>query len=486
MLTASACSGAAATTGGPPLTSIAPPATATPGPPALRLGLCLDTVPAGARCGTLAVPLDYADPSKGAIRIRVISVPAKDPTHRIGSLLVNPGGPGASGVRFVEEAISLFATLNQRFDIVGFDPRGTADPNPVSCEDTAALDHVVAVDPIVDDPSEQQDLIATSERFAQACQQKSGALLPYVGTDNVARDMDALRAALGDNKLTYLGFSYGSAIGTQYSALYPTHIRALALDGDIDPSTDLLLQGAQQADGFQRNYQEFLARCAAQSSCPLGPDPNAAIITLLSNLDAHPVPVPDGRTVGRGVALLALAGSLYDPGAWSALYSVWARAVHGDVTGLLAVSDAYTGRQPGGYDHSLESGTAITCVDQATPTDIATLEARVAPLQTRDPLFGGAALYGLLPCAYWPVRGQPAAPVDITAAPPILLVGGTNDPATPYVWAQALHRQIRGSVLLTRDGFGHPSYDHSACIAAKVDAYLVDGILPAAGTVCSS
>jgi pimeloyl-ACP methyl ester carboxylesterase len=486
VLTAAGCSGGG--TASSATTTVSSTSVATPSLPArpLSLGLCIGVALSGARCGTLTVPLDYADPSQGTIGIRVISVRAQNPSRRIGSLLVNPGGPGASGVRFVEDAFTTFTTLNQRFDIVGFDPRGAADPNPVTCEGTAALDQAVGADPIIDDQAERQELISTSRQLAQACEQKSGALLPYVGTDNVARDMESLRVALGDDKLNYLGFSYGSVLGTRYAALFPTHIRAMALDGDVDPAINVLDQDAQQADAFQRNYQEFLARCTAQGACPLGGNPNATMTKLLSDLDAHPVSAPDGRSVGRGLALIALAGSMYDPSLWSALYRIWAAAASGDVTGLLLVSDAYTGRKPGGYDHLVESNIAVICVDQGAPIDMSTLEARVAQLQARDPLFAAGSLYGLLPCAYWPVRGAAATPVDITAAPPILLVGATNDPATPYVWAQGLHREIHGSLLLTRDGFGHTSYDHSVCIASKVDAYLADGVVPADGTTCSS
>lgn len=487
-VTVTACSSAAttgtATTGSG---GSAGSASASGRRPTLAPSFCLGAVPSRARCGTVSVPLDYADPSKGAIGIRVISVPARIPSRRIGSLLVNPGGPGASGVQFVAGAFDrLFPTLNERFDIVGFDPRGTGDSNPVKCQGTAALDHLVALDPIIDDPSEREDLIATSEQLARACQQNSKALLPYVGTDNVARDMEALRSALGDDKLNYLGFSYGSAIGTRYAVMYPTHIRAMALDGVLDPATSALDQGTQQAEGFQRNYQEFLARCIALSPCPLGADPNTVITRLISGLDTHPISMPDGRTVGRGLAIDAIAYSMYDPDLWIPLYGLWARAVRGDVSGLLALVDAYTGRTSRGYDHLVEANTAISCVDQGSPADIATLDARVAQLQARDPLFAGAAVYGDLPCDQWPVRGPAAAPIDVTGAPPILLVGGTNDPATPYPWAQALHRQIHGSVLLTRDGFGHTSYGHSTCAASRINAYLLDGTVPADGMICSS
>jgi pimeloyl-ACP methyl ester carboxylesterase len=478
-LTATACSGSTPT-------SIAASSPRTPPTSALRLGPCTGPAPSGARCGTLTVPLDYSDASKGTIGLRVITVPAQIPSRRIGSLVVNPGGPGGSGVQYVENTGDLFATLNERFDIVGFDPRGTAAPEAVTCEDTAALDHLVGLDPVVDDASEMQDLLVANQEFAQACEQRSGRLLPYVGTENVARDMDALRAALGEDKLTYLGVSYGTAIGARYAALFPTRVRAMAFDGVVDPSISLIDQVAHQADGLEASYREFVARCKAERSCPLGSDPDAAITKLLANLDAHPATTADGRTMGRSAALGALAYSLYSPERWDEDYASFAQALHGDLARLVQMADASYGRQASGFGHFMESGQAVRCID-TPPGDVATYIAASQRLQARDPHFGDASISMVLACAYWPVRGPMAMrPLDVTGAPPILLVGGTNDPATPYAWSQALQRQVRGSVLISRIGFGHTSYFISSCIAALVDGYLEDLSVPADGTSCSS
>ena len=242
-----AASGATASPTASPSTVSGPSAT----PPGLQAAACGGVVPTGARCDTLWVPLDYADPSLGTIPTSVIVVPAKDPSERIGALLVNPGGPGESGVQFVEDAYSIFATLNQRFDIVGFDPRGTTGPDAVSCEGTDALDHDVGLDPLAaGSPTAEADLVTSTLAFDDACRLHSGWLLPYVGTANAARDMDALRAALGDPQLNYLGFSYGTALGATYASLFPTHIRAMVLDGDIDPSLSFMEQSVQQGASF--------------------------------------------------------------------------------------------------------------------------------------------------------------------------------------------------------------------------------------------
>jgi pimeloyl-ACP methyl ester carboxylesterase len=477
-LTASACSGST------PTSSVAS-SSRTPLPSALRLGPCAGPAPGGARCGTLTVPLDYSDPSKGTISLGVITVPAQIQSRRIGSLVVNPGGPGSSGVQYVEKAGDLLAALNQRFDIVGFDPRGTAAPGAVTCEDTPGLDHLVGLDPVVDDASEKKDLLVANREFAQACEQRSGRLLPYVGTENVARDMDVLRAALGEDKLTYFGVSYGTAIGAEYAALFPTRVRAMALDGGVDPSISLLNQVAQQADAFEASYREFVAQCKAKHSCPLGSDPDAVITKLLRDLDAHPTTLADGRTIGRGAAITALVHSMYSPDGWDQDYVSFAQAAQGDLARLVQMSDRYNDRQASGFGHALESGLAVNCVDAAA-ADVATYIADAQQLQARDPHFGAAAVSSVLACAYWPVHGREAIPLDITGAAPILIVGGLHDPATPYAWSQSLQREIRGSVLISRNGFGHTSYSVNSCIAALVDAYLADLTTPADGTTCSS
>ena len=287
-------------------------------PPGLVPAACIETPPPGAHCDTLWVPLDYADPSLGTIPTSVVVVPATDPAERIGSLLVNPGGPGESGVQFVDQAYALFATLNQRFDIVGFDPRGTTGPDAVTCEGTDGLDHAVGLDPLVaGSATAEADMVASTLAFDSSCRLHSGWLLPYVGTVNAARDMDALRAALGDPQLTYLGFSYGTALGATYASLFPTHVRAMVLDGDIDPALSFMEESIQQGASFEASYDEFVSQCQAETDCPLGSDPGATITALLARLAASPVETAGGRTVGRGMVVGGLVAAMYDPGAAS-------------------------------------------------------------------------------------------------------------------------------------------------------------------------
>ena len=481
-------SASSSATGSPSTSSSSSSSSASTATGPIAFAPCTDAkAPRGALCGIFNAPLDYANPAAGMIGMRVVKLPAKNAAQRVGSLLTNPGGPGGSGVDFVEEAgSSTFARLNQRFDIVGWDPRGIREPSGVSCETTAQLDALVATDPIPDDPAEKQALISTSQSLASSCDQKSHDLIRHVSTEEVVQDLDGLRAALGDAKLTYLGFSYGTEIGARYAARYPDHIRAMVLDGDVDPSVSMLDQVTQQADALEKSFTEFVNRCKASAGCPLGADPAGTIDKVLSDLDAHPVPTADGRKVGRGEALTAVLAAQYSTKEWVPIQTLFAQAANGNVGGLQLLSDLYTGRGNGGYDHMIEGGTSVSCLDNAVPTDIASYDARATEVQKRDPHFGSAAVYGLLPCAYWPVHGQAPKALDVQGAPPIVLVGATGDPATPYPWSQSLHNQIKGSVLLTREGFGHTSYDDSTCVQGLVDAYLVAVTVPADGSSCAA
>ena len=370
---------------------------------------------------------------------------------------------------------------------MGFDPRGTTGPDAIACEGTDALDHEVGLDPLAaGSPIGEADLVASTLAFDGSCQLHSGWLLPYVGTASAARDMDALRAALGDSQLTYLGFSYGTALGATYASLFPTHIRAMVLDGDLDPSLSFLEQSIQQGASFEASYAEFVSRCQAMTACPLGTDPGASIGALLERLATHPIEEADGRTVGVGTAIGGLVAAMYDPGSWTTFYSDLASAAAGQGQPLQEAVDSYAGRGPQGYDPSLAANVAINCADHSVPLVLAAYDTEALSIQANEPHFGQDEVYSALACAYWPVLGAAPAPLEVTAAPPILLVGATQDPATPYAWSVSLEKQIAGSVLLTRDGYGHTSYGFSTCVQHAVNAYLVSLTLPAAGTTCAS
>jgi pimeloyl-ACP methyl ester carboxylesterase len=445
----------------------------------------------GFQCSTVQAPLDYSHPDSGTIGIAISRKPATDTAHRIGSVLTNPGGPGASGIQFLRGEVGAMTNLNMRFDLIGFDPRGIGQSSPVRCLDGPQEDTFNALDPVLDDPQEKQAGIQADQTFAAGCKQRSAQVLPFVDTISAAKDMDVIRAALGDQKLTYLGFSYGTFLGENYAHIFPTHVRALALDGVIDPTlspNDLLYA---QLVGFEQNLQAFLTDCrarkAAATPCAYAQsgDPGTKLTNLMTRLDATPLAV-GSRSLTRALAVIGVLTPLYDPSTWTYLDQALTQADRGNGTLLLRFSDLYLGRNADGtYDNQTDANVAVNCDDRPVPTDVAAYDALGPRFAAASPLFGPAFQYSNLVCAYWPVKAVGAVgPLTADGAPPILLVGGTGDPATPYTWAQAAHQQIAGSVLLTRDGNGHVSYDKSACAKQLIDAYLIDLAVPAEGTIC--
>ena len=443
------------------------------------------------QCTTVQVPLDYAHPDSGSIGIAISRKPATGPAQRIGSVLTNPGGPGASGIEFLRGEASAMTNLNTRFDLIGFDPRGIGQSAPVRCLNGPQEDGFNALDPVLDDPQEKQAGIDADKSFTAGCKQLSGQILPFLDTISAARDMDVIRAALGDKKLTYLGFSYGTFLGENYAHLFPSHIRALALDGVIDPTltpNDLLYA---QMVGFQQNLQAFLSDCRARktSSSPCAyaqtGDPGTKLTDMMQRLDVTPLPVGN-RQLTRGLALTGVLVTLYDQSTWGYLDQALTLVDRSNGTLLLRFADLYNGRNSDGtYTNEIEANVAVNCVDRPVPTDIAAYEALGSKFASASPLFGPAFQYSNLTCAYWPAKATGSVgPLTAEGAPPILLVGGTGDPATPYAWAQAVNTQLAGSVLLTREGNGHVSYTKSSCAKQLIDAYLIGLTLPPAGTVC--
>jgi pimeloyl-ACP methyl ester carboxylesterase len=444
----------------------------------------------GFQCGTVQVPLDYSHPDAGTIDIAVNRKPATDRTHRIGSLLINPGGPGDSGVTFVRDDVSALTNLNQRFDLIGFDPRGVGQSSPVHCLSDTQKDAINALDPVLDDPQEKQATVQASKDFAAACAQRNAKILPFVDTVSAAKDMDLIRAAVGDAKLTYLGFSYGTLLGQTYAHLFPTHIRALALESVVDPavsSTDML---EAQLVGFEQNYQAFLADCKARRSatppCTYSQsgDPATKLNALLLRLDSNPMNV-GGRMLTRGLALTGVLYGLYYQIVWPDLDLALTTADRGDGRVLLALADQYNQRNPdGSYTNFIDAIEAIDCIDRPYATDIAVYDQLGPAFSKISPLIGPLFQYSDLTCAYWPVKpiGH-VGPLTVDGAPPILVVGASGDPATPYAWAQSVHQQLVGSILLTRAGQGHAAGDN-VCINAAEEAYLISLTLPAPDTVC--
>ncbi|MFD0898844.1 alpha/beta hydrolase [Actinomadura sediminis] len=446
----------------------------------------------GFQCATVQVPLDYTKPESEKIGISVIRLPARDKSGRIGSLLTNPGGPGGSGIEFVRQAAAAFGDdLRARFDIVGFDPRGVGESGPVRCNTTAELDRFFATDTSPDDAAERETLATRGEQFADNCEAKEKSTLPHVGTADAARDMDVLRAALGDDKLTYYGASYGTYLGAFYAEQFPKNIRALVLDGAVDPrlsSTEIL---AEQAKGFETAFRAFAENCTASAGCPLGDSPDAAAKNLekfLAETDEKPLTARgDSREVTESLATMGIATALYAKEYWPTLRQGLAQAMQRrDGTVLLTLADQMVDRKNGSYSNQTDANMAVNCVDKPNPPDFPSYAKAVAEAEKSAPLFGEFVVWGGLPCVYWPAQTDKApAPVTATGAPPILVIGTTRDPATPYEWSERLADQLRSGVLLTLDGDGHTAYlQADPCISRATDRYLVTTEPPKNGTVC--
>lgn len=442
--------------------------------------------PSDAQCATMQVPLNYASPSGAQIGIALARHAATG--TRMGSLLFNPGGPGASGIDSLDYVISLMSpSLLAHFDIVAFDPRGVDRSAPVRCATGPQLDQFIHANPAPTTAAGFQQLVSVDQAFVNGCVARSGPELPYIGTVNAARDMDEIRSAVGDAKLTYLGFSYGTFLGAVYAQLFPTHIRAMVLDGALNPELDPVTSDIDQAAAFDQNLQDFFKSCTDTCAWHPGGDLTTAYNNLMAKIAASPLPVPGTtRTVGPGEAFYGVAVNLYNQDSWPDLASALQEAEQGDGTLLLQASDQYTERNANGtYSNEVESNNAISCVDQPWPRSLATVQQDAVKAKAKAPEFGVADLYGGISCSLWPYPAT-SQPMAITApgSPPIVVVGSTGDPATPYADAQALAKQLQHGVLLTRVGDGHTGYPFSACIRNYVDRYFMSLTLPPPGTLC--
>lgn len=444
----------------------------------------------GFGCTEIRVPRDYAAPTSGYLNISLIRAAATEPDQKIGSLLLNPGGPGASGVEFVRNGLSSFPeALRERFDIIGFDPRGVNSSTAIRCIDN--LDGHDALDPSPDDAAELTALVEAAREYAEACARRNDTTLAYLSTDAVARDMDLIRASVGDDKLTYLGFSYGTLIGVLYADLFPDRIRAMALDGAIDPSLGLGEFRADQGRAFEASLKRFLEDCAKRTTCAFheGGKPAAAFDALMASLDREPIPAPrtgDPRLVGPGLAWSAVLGALYSESSWTILAIALAQARDGDGSLMLAISDPFRGRKPNGsYSNMQDAYVGNTCLDYPAPTDVAVYTGWADDLSEAAPHFAEFVAYNDLVCAFWaiPAQGEPRV-INAKGAPPIVVVGTTGDPATPYHWAEALSEQLDSAVLITNEGESHTGYLDSTCVQDAVDDYLIELTTPRNGLRC--
>ncbi|MFJ8701325.1 alpha/beta hydrolase [Streptomyces ardesiacus] len=454
----------------------------------------------GFQCATMKAPLDYAKPTEGDVRLAVARKKATGPGKRLGSLLVNPGGPGGSAIGYLQQyaGVGYPAKVRAQYDMVAVDPRGVARSEPVECLDGREMDTFTQTDTTPDDAGETDALVDAYKKFAEGCGAGAPKLLRHVSTVEAARDMDVLRAVLGDEKLNYVGASYGTFLGATYAGLFPDRTGRLVLDGAMDPSLPARRMNLEQTAGFETAFQSFAKDCVKRSDCPLGgkgtsPEQVGKNLTsFFDDLDAKPIPAgdADGRRLTESLATTGVIAAMYDEGAWQQLRESLTSAMkEKDGAGLLILSDSYYERgADGGYSNLMYANAAVNCLDLpaafSSPDEV---RDALPDFEKASPVFGEGLAWASLNCAYWPVKptGEPHR-IEAAGAAPIVVVGTTRDPATPYRWAQALAGQLSSGRLLTYEGDGHTAYGRgSACIDSAINTYLLTGTAPEDGKRCS-
>ncbi len=439
----------------------------------------VDWQPCGAPalCATVRVPLDYAQPDGTAITLALAKIPATAPVRR-GALFLDPGGPGGSGFDFVR---GFRPAGLEAFDLVGWDPRGVGRSTPVTC--SADLDRFNSIDVSPDTPAEKSELLTESRAFGASCLARSGILLEHISTAETVTDLDLLRRLVGQDKLDYLGFSYGTLLGSLYAQRYPQNVGRLVLDG----ATDITGQGAvSQISGFERALNHFATWCAGQA-CGLGANRDevvATVSTLLRDLDQRPLKV-GRRELSQQQGVQAVINAMYGGvRGWTELGPELRQAVAGDGRSLLAHADRANERTGNGrYGQIAYAFPAIRCRD-SNDVDVAEAERESVEANRQAPILGPLNGPDVL-CTQWPVAPGPRSPkITAAGAPTIVVVGTTGDPATPYEWAVSMSKQLDAAVLVTFEGEGHTAYGQSRCVQARVQDFLLNGVLPEAGTRC--
>lgn len=458
-------------------------------------------IPGHAMCGKLAVPVDYDHADAGTASLAMIRFPASG--DKIGSLVINPGGPGESGI---EAALGVYQSLpkrvHERFDLVGFDPRGVSSSRPaIWCNSDADNDRLRAEPQVDYSPAGVERMENETKQFVQRCVDKMGKnFLANVGTVSVAKDLDAIRKALGDAKLTYLGYSYGTRIGSAYAEAFPQNVRSMILDGAVDPNADPIEADLRQAKGFQDAFNDYAADCGKDASCPLGNDPNKAVEIYHDLVDplvdpdnlavSRPAKTKDPRGLSYSDAIVGTIMALYSPNLWHHLtdgLKELADEHRGDT--MLALADMYMRRDSKGhYNNSTDARVAINCVDQPPITDRAKVidedrrSRELAPFMSYGKFTGDAPLGT---CAFWPV--PPTSRPHVVSAPglaPTVVVSTTHDPATPYKAGVDLANQLHGS-LLTYNGTQHTVvFQGDSCVDDYITSYLINGTTPPSGATC--
>lgn len=443
------------------------------------------------QCAKVTVPLDYANPAGDTIQIAALRAPSTG--KKTGSLLVNPGGPGASGYDFVKDAAGTHFSQGVRstYDLVGFDPRGVKRSAPVTCMTDAERDASRAKIYDLQTDAGLAEALADNKAIGAQCAAQTGPVLAHIDTVSAAKDLDVLRAVVNDSKLNYLGYSYGTFLGSTYASLFPDNVGRMVLDGALDPSISNEDLTSGQARAFEKAIRSYVASCQRQDKCPLGGDVDSGvkqIQDLISAVQQTPRTAKDGRQVNATMFVSGLITPLYNDQSWPALTQALEAAMNGDVSLVLRLADIGADRaQDGTYtSNSTLAFNAVNCLDYPMVSDTAGMRAEEQRLEQDSPTFGYFFAYGGVNCADWPYKNlRTPAPVEYRGDSPIVVIGTTGDPATPVDWAASLRKQLGNASLLTWKGEGHTAYGRAnSCLEDAVDGYLVSGKIPADNTVC--
>jgi pimeloyl-ACP methyl ester carboxylesterase len=441
-------------------------------------------------CGVTQVPITYDEPDGATLDLYLVRAVMAGQVDRIGSLMVNPGGPGASGL---DAAIGLALTLPenvlQRFDVVGFDPRGVGLSTPVECIPDELKEELIAAEPRPVSDEQLDEQIALAQEVADGCAEEYENALGTFNTVDTARDMDRLREALGDEQLTYLGYSYGTTLGSTYAELFPENVRALVLDAAVDPDADRVEKAEASAAGLEAGFDAFAQNCLGLiAGCPMGEDPRGFLESLLAQAEQAPIPSSEEgetRSATPGVVHTAVLAGMYDPASWPQLSQSLAAAQAGDSRGLFSLADSYSGRlDDGSYSNLFDALIAINCADTEQTIEEDEVRELAAQWHEKYPLFGAGSATGLYTCTVWDAERTPVPERDAEGAAPILVIGNSGDPVTPLPGAVDMAEDLESGVLLTWQGQGHTAYPKNQCVNDAVHGYLIDLTPPLDGLTC--
>lgn len=443
-------------------------------------------------CGELEVPVDHGDPDGDTIDLALIRRPAEGPGERIGSLIMNPGGPGGSGLDFLRAFAPMAPPeVAARFDLVSFDPRGVGESDGYRCLDDEAMEAGNLEDGSPDTPAEVETLFEDHAHFVDGCEDAGGELLRNMSTADVAEDLDLMRAALGDEQLTFVGFSYGTRIGAAYATLFPDNVRALVLDGAVAPSSTSFEETRVQGVGFERVFDEFAAACNTDPTCPVAPDAAGRFDQIRAELEQQPVTVTDyvgeERLLTATLFELGVGTALYDESRWRMAAEGIASIADGDGSTIFLLADSQLGRNPDGtWTNQRDAQASVNCADAQDRPTREEVEGFAAELPAELPRWGSLFGWFAGSCLGWPEPENPLPELTGAGAPPILVVGTVGDPATPYEWAEEMAEALESAVLLTWEGSGHTAYPGTQCIVDAVNRYLIDLEPPEPGTRCEA